>query len=81
MIKYAHTHRILSSAPKGCVHDDLYFVLDNLWLFGSVLNDSGAEMWRIINEATKVSYFIVNSAWIKSQAELLIKIWRERAWK
>ena len=74
-------HRILSSAPKGCVHDDLYFVLENLWLFGSVLNDSGAEMWRITNEATKVSYFIVSSAQLKSQAELLIKIWRERAWK
>lgn len=39
MIKYANTRRILFSAPEGCVHDDLYFVLENLWLFGSVLND------------------------------------------
>lgn len=39
MIKYANTHRILFRAPEACVCDDLRVVLENLWLFGSVLND------------------------------------------
>lgn len=74
MIKYANTHRILLSAPKACVCDDLHFVLENLWLFGSVLNDYGAEMGRTTDETTKVLYFIANWAELKSQYKLLIKI-------
>lgn len=33
------THRECRLCPEACVHDDLLFVVENLWLFGSVLND------------------------------------------